>query len=134
MAKKVTVDTLAEEINKIIKEYENDVSVNMDQIVTKIGKKGVQALKNESLDMFPDSKKHKKRYGTTWKATAEKGRLYTKVIIHNTQAGFPHLLEFGHAVYNGTGRCGGKARAFPHVATVEQKLIVDLEKEVVAKL
>lgn len=134
MAKKVTIDNLASEINKILEEYGDEVYENLDEAVQKIGKKGVQALKNESLGMFPDSGKHKRRYGSTWKATTEKKRLYTIVHIHNTQAGFPHLLEFGHNVANGTGRIVGKAGAHPHIAKVEQELINDFEREVKTKL
>lgn len=134
MAKKVTVDNLASEIEKILKEYGNDVSENIDIITKKIGKKGVQALRNESLSMFPDSKKHKKRYGSAWKSTTEKTRLYTRVIIHSSQPGLPHLLEFGHVVSNGTGRAVGQAAPHPHVAKVETELVRDFEREVKTKL
>ena len=134
MAKKITADTLAAELNKILEEYGDEVSDNLDEIVTKVGKKGVQLLQNTSLDMFPNSEKHKRRYGSTWKATSEKRRLYTLVTIHNTQAGFPHLLEYGHIVKNGTGRVVGEAGAHPHIADVEEKLIKAFETEVKTKL
>lgn len=134
MAKKVTVDNLASEINKILEEYGDEVYDKLDEVVQKVGKKGVQALKNTSLGMFPDSKKHKRRYGSTWKATPEKKRLYTVVHIHNTQAGFPHLLEFGHNVVDGTGRKLGEAKAHPHIFKIEQELIKDFEREVETKL
>ena len=134
MAKKVTVDTLAEELNKILEDYGEEISDNLDEIVVKIGKKGVQALKNESLDKFPESGKHRRRYGSTWKTTTEKKRLYTVVTIHNSQAGFPHLLEYGHVVRNGTGRVVGQASAHPHIATVETRLIKQFEEEVKSKL
>ena len=134
MAKKVTIENLASEVEKILQEYGDEVAENLDEIVTKVGKKGVQALKNESLDEFPDSGKHRSRYGSTWKATTEKKRLYTTVTIHNTQAGLPHLLEFGHVVSNGTGRVLGKAGAHTHIAKVERELITDFEREVTSKL
>lgn len=134
MAKKVTIDNLASEVNKILQEYGDEVSENLDEIVKKVGRKGVQALKNESLSMFPDSEKHKSRYGSTWKTTAEKKRLYTVVTIHNTQAGLPHLLEFGHVVSNGTGRALGHAGAHSHIAKVERELIDDFEREVKTRL
>lgn len=134
MAKKVTVDNLASEMEKILKEYENEVSENMNIITKKIGQKGVQALRNESLSMFPSSGKHKQRYGSTWKATTEKTRLYTRVIIHSSKPGLPHLLEFGHVVSNGTGRALGQAAPHPHVAKVETELVRDFEREVQTKL
>lgn len=134
MATRVTIDNLASEIEKILDEYGDEVYDKLDEVVQKVGKKGVQALKNESLGMFPDSKKHKKRYGSTWKATPEKKRLYTIVHIHNTQPGLPHLLEFGHNVSNGTGRIVGKAGAHTHIAKVEHELINEFEREVMTKL
>lgn len=134
MATKVTINNLASEINKILDEYGDEVYDKLDEVVQKVGKKGVQALKNESLGMFPDSKKHKRRYGSTWKATPEKKRLYTVVHIHNTQPGLPHLLEFGHDVVDGTGRKLGEAGAHTHIAKVEHDLINDFEREVMTRL
>jgi len=126
---KVTVDNLAEELKKILDDYGDEVSENLDKITRDIGKKGAQALKNESLGKFPASGKHKKRYGDTWKTEVTKRRLYTTVTIYNSQAGLPHLLENGHASVNG-GRVPGKT----HIAPIEQKLILQFEKEVTSKL
>lgn len=131
---KVTIDNFADEVKKILDEYGDDVDENLSEITTRIGKKGAQLLKNESLDEFPSSKKHKKRYGSTWTATAEKKRLYTTITIHNRQPGLPHLLEYGHVAINGTGRVVGQAEAHPHIYEVEQKLIKEFEKEVKNKL
>ena len=125
MAKKVTLDNLASEIKKILSEYGDDVSNDLDAITKRVGKKGVQALKNESLAKFPSSGKHKKRYGQYWTSTVEKNRLYTRVIIHSNQPGLPHLLENGHAKVNG-GRVPGRA----HISPIEQKLVIEYEKEV----
>ena len=127
--KKVTLDTLEEELNKILDEYAGDIESNLDEITKRVGKKGALALKNESLAAFPDSKKHKKRYGSTWTSRADKQRLYTTVTIYNSQPGLPHLLEYGHASRNG-GRVQGKA----HISPVEEKLILEFEREVESKL
>lgn len=127
--KKVTLDNLGSEIEKILAEYEGEVQENLDEITKKIGKKGALALKNESLAKFPDSKKHKMRYGNTWTSTAEKTRLYTKIIIYSRMPGLPHLLENGHASVNG-GRVPGRA----HIAPIETQLIKEYESEVKSKL
>lgn len=129
MASKVTVDNLEEELKKILDAYGDEVSKNLDKITRDIGRKGAQALKAESLGKFPASGKHKKRYGDTWRTEVTKRRLYTTVTIYNSQAGLPHLLENGHACVNG-GRVPGKA----HIAPIEQKLILQYEKEVTNKL
>lgn len=128
-SKKVTLENLGKEIDKILEEYSGDIESNLDEITKKIGKKGAQALKNESLAAFPDSKKHKKRYGQTWTSRAEKNRLYTTVTIYNSQPGLPHLLEYGHASRNG-GRVSGRE----HISPVEEQLIAEFEREVESKL
>ena len=129
MGKKVTVDNLASEIQKILDEYGEEVSDNLSEITKKIGEKGAQALRDESLNKFPDSQKHKRRYGQTWKAEVTQGRLYTTVTIYNSQAGLPHLLENGHAKVNG-GRVPGKV----HIVPIERELVMQYEKEVTTKL
>lgn len=135
---KVTVDSLANEINKILDQYAGEVNENLSEITKKVGKKGTAALKNESLALFPASKKHKKRYGSTWTSTEEKSRLYTVVTIYNSQPGLPHLLEKGHVSRNGTGRTfvtdKAPVKGVAHISTVEQKLIQEFESEVISKL
>lgn len=125
MAKKVTIDNLQAEIDKILEEYADDLQGNINKVTKKIGQKGVQALKNQSKSTF-----NGKTYASGWAATTEEHRLYTTVIIHNKkQAGLAHLLENGHVKANGTGRYdfwdGRK-----HIAPVEQELVATYEREV----
>lgn len=128
-SKKVSLENLGKEIDKIFEEYKGDIESNLDEITKKVGKKGAQALKNESLAAFPDSKKHKKRYGSTWTSRADKERLYTTVTIYNSQPGLPHLLEYGHASRN-----GGRVEGREHISSVEESLIFEFEREVESKL
>ena len=123
--KAVTVDTLDAEIKKILDEYGDEVYMNLNVITKAIGQKGTAALKNESKATFDGDKYYK-----GWGYTVEQGRLSTKVIIHNKKLpGLPHLLEYGHAKVKG-GRVEGRV----HIATVEEKLIRDYEREVISKL
>lgn len=131
MAKKVTLDTLGDEINKILDEYAGEIDKNIDTVTKLIGQKGAAALRNQSKSTFPDGKK----YASGWTSTVEKTRVYTAVTIHNKkQAGLAHLLEFGHVSANGTGR-GYITEKAPvagreHIAPVEQELVVQYEREV----
>jgi glutamine synthetase type III len=129
MAKKVTVDNLQEAINDILDEYQDKVYENLDEITQRIGKKGVEAVKNASKDTF-----NGKKYASGWAMQAEKNRLYTTVVIYNKkQAGLAHLLENGHVKANGTGRYGqwdGRS----HILPVEEKLIEEYESEVANNL
>ena len=47
MAKKVTIDTLDDEIKKILNQYQNETTEHLAEITKAVGRKGVQALKNE---------------------------------------------------------------------------------------
>ena len=129
MAKKVTADTLASEIDKILEKYGDDVSENLDAITKEVGKKGVQALKTESKATFDGSGK----YASNWTSEVEKNRLYTKVTIYNKTPGLPHLLEHGHALVAG-GRRVGQVKGREHIAPVEQSLVSEFESEVMNRL
>lgn len=129
MAKKVTVNNLQDAIKDILDEYSDQIYENLDEITQRIGKKGVEAVKNSSKEAF-----NGKVYASGWGMTVEKNRLYTSVIIHNKkQAGLAHLLEHGHVKANGTGRYG-QWSGVEHLLPVEEKLVDEFESEVVSKL
>lgn len=134
MAKKVTLETLGDEIKKILDEYQDDITTNIDIVTKQIGQKGAAALRNQSKATFEG-----KNYASGWTATTEKTRLYTVVTIHNKrQAGLAHLLEFGHVSANGTGRNyetdKAPVKGREHIAPIEQELVFQYEKEVKAIL
>lgn len=129
MAKKVTVNNLQDAIKDILDEYSDQIYENLDEITQRIGKKGVEAVRNSSKEAF-----NGKVYASGWGMTVEKNRLYTSVIIHNKkQAGLAHLLEHGHVKANGTGRYG-QWDGVEHLLPVEEKLVDEFESEVVSKL
>lgn len=130
MGKKVTVDNLASEVQKILDEYGEEVAQNLDEITRRVGQKGAQALRNDSKAAFP---KGTGKYAKGWTYQVEKSRLKTSVIIYNRTPGLPHLLEHGHAVVAG-GRVAGRYDGKKHIEPVEQKLILEYEKEVLTKL
>lgn len=122
MAKKIPIDRLLAEINKILTEYGEDVQENVDEAAAKVTKAGVKAVRGNASSTFGGSG----IYAKGWTSKFEKGRLSSQGIIYNgTVPGLPHLLEHGHANRNG-GRTAGRA----HIAPVEQKLIEDFEKAV----
>lgn len=126
---KVTLENLQSEIEKILEDYSDDVSDNLDIITRKIGQKGVQALKNQSKSSFGGTG----NYAKGWTSRTTKGRLYTTVTIYNKTPGLPHLLEHGHAVVAG-GRVAGQYGGVEHIAPVEEELIEQYTKEVTSKL
>lgn len=129
MAKKVTIDNLASEVEKYLNEYKGDINENLDDITKKVGRMGVQALKTEARSKFDG-----KDYASGWTSKAEKNRLYTTVTIYNSKLpGLPHLLEFGHAIVRG-GRTFGQVKGRSHIEPVEREITSTYEREIISKL
>ncbi len=129
MAKKVTIDNLASEVEKYLNEYKGDINENLDDITKKVGRMGVQALKTEARSKFDG-----KDYASGWTSKAEKTRLYTTVTIYNSKLpGLPHLLEFGHAIVRG-GRTFGQVKGRSHIEPVEREITSTYEREIISKL
>lgn len=128
--RKVTLDTFSTELKKILDEYADEVTENVQEVTKKVARKGAQAVKNESLNTFKDVHLKKGRYGSGWTTTVETGRFSAQGIIYNKKyPGLPHLLEHGHAMRGG-GRVLGKA----HIAPVEKKIVEMYEKEIIHDL
>lgn len=126
MAKKIPVDRLSAEINKILTEYGDEVQENVNDAARRVTKSGAKAVKGNAQSTFKISKNKEKNYAKGWTSKFETGRLSAQGIIYNKDLpGLPHLLEKGHAKRNG-GRTDGR----PHIAPVEQKLIEDFVKAV----
>ena len=120
---KTPLDKLQASIDKILQEYGDDVVKDVSAVTKKIAQKGAQAVKQEAASKgwgkstgYPDG----------WTSQFESGRVSSQGIIYNKKApGLAHLLEHGHALRN-----GGRAKAFPHIAPVEEKLAEEYEKAV----
>lgn len=129
VAKKTPIEKLESSISKILEDYADDVRDHVAEISVEIAKKGAQALRDESREKFNVITG---KYAKGWRADTVGDTVraikWTN-IIHNTESGLPHLLEYGHAKRNG-GRVAGRT----HIATVEEKLIEEYEREVVSKL
>lgn len=134
MAKKVTLDNLAEAVEATLQEYGDEVAKNVAEVTKAVTKKGVEALRSESASTFGTTKKHKKKYAKTWTSTFTTGRTSSQGTIYNTQPGLPHLLENGHVSKNGTGRVFGFVPGRKHISKVEDELARIYEKEVKNKL
>ena len=117
---KTPLDRLAQNLEKVLQEYVDDVNKDVERLTTEFGKKGAQAAKQESANVFGSG-----RYSKGWKSTLQKSRLSTVAVIHNTTPGLPHLLEHGHA-----NRGGGRTSGKEHLAPVEEKLVKEYRKAV----
>lgn len=126
MAKRIPIDRLTAEVEKILDEYGDNVRENLGDIVKQMSKKGAATLRSQSRGTFGGTGK----YASGWTSTAQTGRLSAQGTIYNGDLpGLPHLLEFGHA-----NRGGGRTPGRVHIATVEQQLISEFESKVKSKL
>jgi len=122
--RRVTIDGLADAINGILEEYENDVEAAMEPVL----KKTAQTARAE---LRANSPKNTGEYAKGWQYEQEKTRHGTRYTIYNgTKPGLTHLLENGHAVRNGTSR----APAHPHIKPVEEKIVKELPGKVLEAL
>ena len=122
MARKSTVDTLADDVKKIIEDYEGEATNLTKEVVRKIGQKGVQALKSAS-GIFGGTGK----YASGWSSRVEETRMGATATLYNAKVpGLPHLLEHGHAKRNG-GRVSGRVHIKPVEDELEKAFTQELE-------
>lgn len=117
---KTVAEKLRQDIDKILADYAEDVTKNVDDLAGEFAKKGAKAVRASSAQAYGAG-----RYSKGWTSTVEKTRVGTTAIIYNRTPGLPHLLEKGHAKRNG-GRVEGKA----HIAPVEKDLVDEYTKAV----
>lgn len=122
MAKKTPIDKLAEAVEKILTEYQDDIVKDTGNLAKQFAKKGAKTVAQNARAQGWG--KHTK-YDKGWTSQFEEGRLSSQGIIYNKKPGLPHLLEHGHAL-----RGGGRSSAFPHIAPVEEKLSEEFYKAV----
>lgn len=123
MANKSPIDKLDQAISKILTEYSDEISTNLDIVVQKVCSKGVKALREESAAKFDG-----KYYPRNWKSQIDRARLNTSGVIYNREYSMPHLLEYGHVIRSG-GRNVGRVKGRAHIEPVAKKLVDDFEKE-----
>lgn len=123
MAQKTPIDKLAASISKVLQEYEDDVVKDVGFLAKKFAQKGAQAVKGNARG---HGWGEHTGYADGWTTRYETGRYSQQGIIYNAKApGLAHLLENGHALRN-----GGRSRAIPHIAPVEEKISEEFYKAV----
>lgn len=121
MGKKVTIDQMAEAINKELTDYSRMTTEVMKKAVTRAGstaRKGINASAPVRTGKYAKSWRTKKTRETSTKLEV--------TVYSPSRYMLAHLLEHGHAK-----RGGGRVRAIPHIAPAEQaaekQLIMEIE-------
>ena len=109
---------IEENIEKIIKELQSDVSQALEKISKDVAKEGIAKLKS-------DSPKRSGTYAKGWGQTKNKD----SIIINNKKRGnITHLLEKGHVKRNG-GRVAPRKHIEPVDEWIQKELVSRIEKE-----
>lgn len=123
MAKKTPIDKLQANIDKLLSAYAESVNKDVSQLAKDFAKKGALAVKQSA--QAKGWGEHT-GYAQGWTSQFIENRYSAQGVIFNkTVPGLPHLLENGHALRN-----GGRSRAIPHIAPVEEKLVQEFQKAV----
>ena len=108
---------LASEITKILNEFQDVTEEAVERGVIDAANEAVNELQSAHP---PGSERYNSwnKYNSGWTRTQLKssGKGY-EITVHNKRYQLTHLLEKGHALKN-----GGRARAFSHIAPVEEKI------------
>lgn len=120
MAKNIPLSELADEVEKALAEYSQDVADGIKSEVKQVAKEAVQTLK-------ATSPKKTGEYAGGWKVKTEyEGDDDIRVRVYNSKKPqLTHLLENGHAKQS-----GGRVEGHPHIAPVERQISEKLEERV----
>lgn len=124
MGKKVSIDQMADAIEKELEEYKDLTTLEVKTAVKDAG----NTVKKEISANAPVKSG---RYAKSWrtKTTAETSTKLEVTVYSPSRYMLAHLLEHGHAK-----RGGGRVRAIPHIAPAEQageeKLMADIERAI----
>ena len=80
MAKKIPVDRLSAEVNKVLTEYGDEIQENVNEATRKVTKAGAKAVKGNAQSLFTIGK-GEKNYAKGWTSKFETGRLSAQGII-----------------------------------------------------
>lgn len=124
----IKVDSLADEVMKLMGEYAADVAMDMKAEAKAVAKEAVKELKQTSPEGCGSKKGHYKD-GWSSKVESENAVSIGIRVYNRKKPGLTHLLEKGHAL-----RGGGRTEGQPHIATAEENAIENYERRLKARL
>lgn len=122
MAQTIQPVKFDETVREILNDYDHDVNEIVEESIEEVAKDAQKTLKKAGTFNGKD-------YKRAWATKIEKKRIYTTATIYNKKPGLTHLLEFGHVKQN-----GGRTRAFPHIAPVNEQVQTEVVQNIEEKL
>lgn len=120
-----TVDVNVQ-LNKILKEYTDELEVEAQQAFREVGKETKKELTDKSKQLFHH--KSQKHYADGWRYTVRGKGLGLVLTVYNaTKPGLTHLLENGHMILI-RGKNFGRSKSFKHIEPAEKNAIDKLLK------
>lgn len=128
MSKKIKVDDLSKEIMKCLEEFKDVTEEACEKGVLETADEAVRELRSAhpaGSGEYGSWDEYDK--GWTKRKSGQKTKLkgIQAIVWNEKHYRLTHLLEKGHAKVN-----GGRTRAFPHIAPVEQKCDENLIKNI----
>ena len=121
MGETIKTGQLADAISAIFAEYKDAVNIITEESVRDV----MNEARADVRDRSPQREKGGKSYKRHWRTSfLHQGNLF-RGIVYNDKAGLTHLLEFGHAVWN-----GGRTEANEHIAPAQATANEAIEKRI----
>lgn len=122
---------LTTQLNKALQDYSKEVLDTFNTCGKEVADDVVSKLKMVAFGRYD-----RRKYSKSWAVKQEQGRLgsNTYIIYNKKHYRLTHLLEYGHAIRDGTGRKVGEAGAIPHIKPMEEWLQKQLPKVLEQKL
>ena len=115
-----SMNNLSIEIEKILDEELEKSRDAIEKAAEKVAQQTVDRLKQTSP-------KRTGKYARAWRkkaTTLTRGKV--SYVVHNTRGQLTHLLEKGHALWQ-----GGRSPAIPHIKPAEEEAIKNFERELI---
>ena len=123
MSERVKVDDLVQAFDKILSNYVSATDETCEEAIVATSKEAVNDLHSANPAGSGEYGSWD-AYNKSWKYRKDRKK-HQSIIYNEKYYRLTHLLEKGHAFKN-----GGRARAFPHIAPVAEKVEDSLLKRI----